>query len=345
MMKRLFFAHLLPAFLVFWGNANGTVITTPAEQLEAPRLYQLDGQVEAVHQSTLTAQTTGQVTEILYDVEDYVERGKLVLTLLDTEHQANLAKAEASLKAAVAKKQEALKEYQRIREVYEKKLVAKAELDRASAALDTAKANEAAAKAALTQVETQLSYTRVTAPYSGIVTERHVELGETAQPGQPLISGISLEKLRVSVDVPQSMISSVREYSQAMIRCCNKPEWKPTGKLTIFPYAEKGSNTFKVRLDLQRDGESLFPGMLVKVAFTVGKAVHLVVPRQAIVYRSEVTGVYVVDEAEKIHFRHIRLGESMGNGKISVLSGLQPGEKVALDPISAVTELKAQRKK
>ena len=338
--KTLFQFLLLLSFT----NAFGAVATVTVDELEVPRTYQLDGTVEAVNQSTLAAQTTGQVAEIFYDVEDYVERGDLVITLLDTEHQANLAKAQASLKAAMAQKQDAAKEYQRTREIYDKKLVAKAELDRASAALDTASANEAAARAALDQVKTQLGYTRITAPYSGIVTRRHVEVGEIAQPGQPLISGISLEELRVSVDVPQSMISAVRQYNQAMILCCGNNQWTPpSGELTVFPYAEPGSNTFQVRIGLKREKETLFPGMLVKVAFTVGKSVHLVIPLKTVVYRSEVTGVYVVDESGRVSLRHIRLGDPLSNGKVSVLSGLLPGEQVALDPIAAGTTLKQQR--
>ena len=338
----LFLLALWFPILASAGSSTELAVATVTE-LETPRTYQLDGTVEAVHQSTVAAQTSGQVTEIFYDVEDYVERGAVIITLLDTEHRTSLAKAEANLKAAKAQKQDAANEYQRTREVYDKKLVAKAELDRAAANLDTASANEAAANAALDQARTQLDYTRITAPYSGIVTQRHIEVGEIAQPGQPLVSGISLEQLRVSVDVPQSMISAVRQFNQAMILCCGDQQWNPSGKLTIFPFAETGSNTFRVRLELNRDKKDLFPGMLVKVAFTIGKSSHLVIPVQAVVYRSEVTGSYVVDDAGRISLRHIRLGEPVANGQISVLSGLLPGEKVALDPITAGKTLKAQR--
>ena len=345
-MRKISLPVLLLSLLLPYSSGNSADLETATiEALEVPRTYQLDGTVEAVHQSTVAAQTSGQVTEILYDVEDYVERGALIIKLLDAEHRANLAKAEANLKAASAKKQDATKEYQRTKEIFDKKLVAKADLDRAVAGLDAATANEAAARAALDQAKTQLDYTRITAPYSGIVTERHIEVGEIAQPGQPLISGISLEKLRVSVDVPQSMIPAVREFNQAMIMCCGEQHWNPSGELTIFPFAEPGSNTFRVRIALNREKKTLFPGMLVKVAFTIGKSSNLVIPMQAVVYRSEVTGAYVIDKSGRVSLRHIRLGDPLGNGSISVLSGLLPGEKVALDPIRAGAELKAQRSK
>jgi hypothetical protein len=113
-------------------------------------------------------------------------------------------------------------------------------------------------------------------------------------------------------------------------------------RLTIFPYAHERSNTFKVRVDLPQGITDLFPGMFVKIAFLTGVKQQLVVPRSAVVYRSEVTAVYVVDEQERVHFRRIRAGKPTGNDMLAVIAGLAKGEKVALDPISAGAELKRQ---
>lgn len=329
--------------LAFSGYTRAAELASaPVEAIETHRMYQLDGTVEAVHQSTLTAQTSGQVVDIFFDVEDFVEKGTLIIQLRDTEQKANLAKAQAQLEAATAQKEEAAKEYQRIKGIYAKKLVAKSELDQALAALDTTTAHQAAALAALSQAQEQQEYTRIKAPFSGIVTQRHIEIGELAQPGTPLMSGISLERLRVSVDVPQSMISLVRQYNKGFVRP-NGADWIEAGGMTIFPFAEKGSNTFKVRLQLPEQTENLFPGMLIKAAFMIGKWPRLVIPRQAVVYRSEVTGCYVVSADGKIGFRHIRLGQPVNDTKVAILSGLTPEERVALDPIKAGAILKAQR--
>jgi hypothetical protein len=102
-----------------------------------------------------------------------------------------------------------------------------------------------------------------------------------------------------------------------------------------------GSNTFKVRLDLPAELENLFPGMFVKTGFVTGKKEELTVPKAAVVYRSEVTGVYVMDPDRGVHFRQIRVGRDHGDALV-VLSGLTPGETVALDPIAAGVALKAQ---
>jgi coenzyme F420-reducing hydrogenase beta subunit len=196
----------------------------------------------------------------------------------------------------------------------------------------------------LEQAREQLSYTRVTAPYKGIVTQRHVQVGEVAHPGTALMSGISLEQLRVTVDVPQSLIIAIRSKGKARVQLPGG-RWISVTDMTIFPFADPASNTFKLRLLLPRKVEHLFPGMLVKTAFETGIAPALVVPVSAVAYRSEVTGVYVLDEDEEhIRFRYVRLGEALGEEVVTVLSGLQEGDKVFIDPIKAGVALKRQRR-
>jgi len=327
--------------LISLAQAGVELDTATAEMREIPREYRLDGVVEAVNQSTLSAQTQGQVEAVLFDVDDYVERGALIIKLKDTEQRAGLAKAEANLKSARARAREAADEQKRVKEIYTKKLVSQAAMDKANTALKSALAALEAAKANLTQAREQLEYTRIRAPFSGIVTHRHIEVGEIAHPGQRLMSGISLDKLRVNVDVPQSLIPIVRKINKASIELPGYG-YVPASKITIFPFAHHGSNTFKVRLDLDNHTENLFPGMFVKTSFIVGSRKQLLVPVQAVVYRSEVTGVYVVNKTGKITLRHIRTGHKIQTGEIIVLSGLQAGEQVALDPIAAGTQLKAQ---
>ncbi len=316
--------------------------TTTAAYRVVPREYRLDGMVEAVNRSTISAQTRGQVEKVLFDVDDYVKKGELIVLLKDTEQRAQLAQAEANQREANARYQEALDDYRRTKGVFEKKLVAQSEMDRATAALRAAKAKREAAIARVKQAKEQLDYTRIRAPYSGIVTDRHIEVGEIANPGQKLISGISLDQLRVIVDVPQSLIPAIRKIGKAKVKQPGNG-YIPASRLTIFPYAHYGSNTFKVRLDLPEGTKNMFPGMSVKTAFTIGEHRQLLIPLRAVVYRSEVTGVYVVDATGRISLRHIRLGRKTGDGHVVVLAGLDEGEQVALDPIAAGTLLKQQQ--
>jgi RND family efflux transporter MFP subunit len=317
--------------------------TAVAVRREAPREYRLDGIIEATNRTTVSAQTSGQVDEVLFDVDDYVEKGQLIVRLRDTEQKSRVAQAEAELEGASARVVAALRDYERTRGVHEKNLASKADMDRATAARDAAEAARDAAEAGLAQAREQLEYTQVRAPYSGIVTERLIQVGETAQPGQRLMSGISLEQLRVLVDVPQNLIQQVRAIGTARVQ---QPggAWVAAQRLTVFPYADPASNTFRVRLELSRGTRNMFPGMVVKTAFVTGSRSELVVPSRAVVHRSEVTAVYVVGADGRVALRQIRVGRQNEDATVAVLAGLDEGEKVALDPVAAGVALKTQPK-
>ena len=315
--------------------------TAGVDYRSVAREYRLDGVVEAINRTTVSAQTQGQVQEILFDVDDFVEKGVVVARLKDTEHRARVTAAAADLKSATAQLDQAKDDYERSTGLFAKKLISDSDMDQSTANFKTAAGGFEAAGARLEQAQEQLAYTEIRAPYSGIVTHRHVQVGEIASPGSPVMSGISLEDLRVIVDVPQSVIPSVRDGSGARIYLDDGTAIE-AGRITVFPFADLGSNTFKVRLDLPRNTKSLFPGMFVKTGFVTGERRNLAVPKAAVVFRSEVTGAYVVGEDGKVQFRQIRLGRAMDDA-YTVLAGLSEGERVALDPIAAGVVLKSQQ--
>jgi RND family efflux transporter MFP subunit len=288
-----------------------------------------DGVIEAVHRATISAQTSGRVIEVNFDVDDYVSKGDVILRIRDTEQKAALAAAQARFEEAQA-------EFNRIKEVYRKKLVAKSAFDKAQAALKSARAS-------LDQAREQLEHTVVRAPYSGIVVARHIEVGETAQPGQPLMTGISLEQLRATSNVPQRDIAAVRRLLKARVLLPGGRGELPGDKLTISPYADPDSHTFNVRVDLPPGQHGVYPGMFTKVSFVVGQTRRLLVPAAAVVNRSEVTAVYVLSPQGRVEFRQIRTGARRGQDQIEVLAGLEAGERVAVDPIKAGVYLKETR--
>ncbi|KAA6187417.1 efflux RND transporter periplasmic adaptor subunit [Thiohalocapsa marina] len=315
---------------------------TEARYRTVAREYRLDGIIEAIHRTTVSAQTQGQVEEIFYDVDDFVNKGEVLVRLRDTEHRTRVAQAAAELKAAAAQLQQAEDEFARVEGLFKNKNVSESAMDQAEADLQSAQARLEAAQAGLAQANEQLEYTRIRAPYSGIVTHRHVEVGEIASPGQQVMSGISLEQLRVVVDVPQSVIPAVREFGKIKVYLPDG-EVVEAGRITVFPFADMGSNTFTVRVDLNERTQGLFPGMFVKTGIVTGKKRELTVPRSAVVYRSEVTGVYVLADSGRISLRQVRVGRALGDDLV-LLSGLTEGERVALDPIAAGVVLKAQVK-
>ena len=304
----------------------------------APRERIWDGRIEAVNQATVSAQTSGRIAELPFDVNDFVDAGKVIMRFTDTEQQAALARAEAALQEARARFAEAGQEFDRVSSMFENGTVSKARFDQAKANRDAAQARLTAARSGVETAKEQLEYTVVRAPYAGIVAKRHVELGELVSPGQPLITGLSLQSLRVNVDVPQSMFHSIRTIGKAFVYIDDD---RIAGtELTFFPVADSAANTFRVRVDLPDGSATLYPGMTVKVGFVVGETRRLLVPAVAVVRRSELSAVYVTD-GERVMLRQVRLGRRYGES-LEVLAGLSDGEIVAADPVAAGIYLKEQ---
>jgi RND family efflux transporter MFP subunit len=303
---------------------------------KAPLERAFDGTIEAVNQGTVSAQTSGRVLEVMYDVNDFVPAGAVIVKLKGTEQRASLGQAQAALQEATAAEAEVNKRHTRVLELLKERVVSQQQADQVAAERDAAAARVTAARAAIDSAREGVSYTEIRAPYAGIVTKRHIEVGESVSPGALLMSGLSLQFLRVSVDLPQSVVEKVRSTRQAAIYVNGKRV--EAKKITIFPEATAQSNTFKTRVDLPENATDLYPGMFVKVSFVVGDSERLLIPASALVERSEITAVYVVDSQGKTALRQVRLGHRFDN-KIEVLAGLRQGETIALDPIAAITHL------
>ena len=316
-----------------------TAVPTVAVAYEvAPRERIWDGRVEAVNQATVSAQTSGRIAELPFDVNDYVEAGAVIMRFTDTEQRAALTRAQASLDESQARFEQAEQEYERVSNMFENETVSQSRFDQATANRNAAQARLNSAHGGVATAREQLEYTVVRAPYSGIVAERHVELGELVSPGQPLITGLSLQSLRVNVDVPQSMFRAVHTIGKAFVYIGD--ERIEGEELTFFPVADTAANTFRVRVDLPDGSATLYPGMFVKVGFVVGETKRLLIPSSAVVRRSELSAVYVVRD-DRVALRQVRLGRRYGDS-IEVLAGLVEGEAVATDPVKAGIFLKEQ---
>ena len=374
------------------GNAEIPTLNTDLEVVKAVAEevvdYQmLDGQVEAVNKSTVSSQTAGVITKLSYDVGDFVKQGELIARISSENQKSGLQQAQAavsesksaisSASAAVVQAGAAVREatanysvaraeFNRVKGLYAKHILARSQYDQAEAAMksslarvESAKANQSAAtaktnaarsslsasQAGLSKAGEQLAYTEVIAPYSGIVTERHVELGEVVGAGTSIMTGISLDEVRVVTNIPQRIILAVRENNSARLYIEGDSIGIPVKKLTIFPYADASTNAFKVRASLESAPQGLFPGVFVKLGFNVGSEKRLVVPASAIAYRSEVTGVYVINSNGEPRLRYVRVGSQTPEGTVRILAGLDEGETIAIDPVHAAVVLKASQLK
>jgi RND family efflux transporter MFP subunit len=317
-------------------SALGSMVV---QSVQSPLERTVDGTIEAVNQATVSAQTAGRITEILYDVNDVVPAGAVIIRLKGNEQRAGLQGAQAALTEAKARNAEAATTYQRNSELFQRHVVSKAQLDQATANRDAAAAHLTAAEAGIATAREGVGYTEIRAPYGGVVTKRLVEVGESVSPGTPLMSGLSLQDLRVNTNVPQSIVMQVRRRRQAAVYIGNQRI--EATKITIFPEAATPSSTFRARLDLPPGALDLAPGMYVKVGLVVGEANRLLIPASAVVERSEVTGVYVLDSHGHASLRYVRPGQRLGD-KLEILAGLESGERIALDPIAAGTQVVAQ---
>ena len=340
--------RIMPAIVVFFlgmnlvlANAADGLETITSKRLQMPLEYLVDGVVEARQQATLSAEVAGKIESVNFDVDDFVEQGQVVMTIRDREYRAQRQKARAALDEARANLQDTQLEFKRNQDLHRQKLISQSVLDKASANLKAAQARVASAEANLAQAEEQLGYTVISAPYSGVVVERHVEPGESVGPGQPIMTGYALGQLRVSANVPQSVIAGLREYGVARVLLLEDGSAVEVTRVIIHPFANPQNHSFPVRLDLPEIDQALFPGMLVKVALKTGTTERMLLPQQAVVSRAEVNAVYVLDDRGKLSFRQVRPGNRIGD-QVEILAGLDEGETIALDPVRAGIEHKRQ---
>ncbi|WP_026225124.1 efflux RND transporter periplasmic adaptor subunit [Teredinibacter turnerae] len=316
--------------------------TVQVTRASVPREMDFDGVVEAVNQAVVSAQTSGRIVELPFDVGDFVAKGDVVARFTDTEQQAALAAAKAGVEEARARAAEASQQYARISDVFKKGLVAKAAFDQAEAANQAALARVESATAAVKDAQERVAHTRVIAPYSGIVVARLTDVGATVAPGTPLIEGLSLDHLRVRVAIPQQHIGPLRQHKKARVILASGQS-VAVDEMRIPPSANAASQSFSVLLTLPSGAiqTPVFPGTLVKVAFVTEQTEALLVPTAAVAHRGEVTAAYVVAD-NRVSFRYLRLGKAVGADDYVVLAGLEPGEHVLLDTVAAASAYKSQ---
>jgi len=309
--------------------------TAPVEWRELDLTYSSEALIEAVRQSTVAAQISGRIVDIRFDTGDYVKKGEVIVRIDERASTQAVAASQAQVQEAEATLRNARAGYERSRQLYAQNFISQAALDKAEADYKSAQARVTALLAGAGQAATERSFATVVAPYSGIVSARHIELGEMATPGRPLMTGFDPSTLRVVATVPQAQVSAIQAVGTARVEIPSINKWIEVKRLTVVPAADPRTHTTRIRLELPEDVRGIYPGVFARAHFVLGKELRLLVPRQAVVRRSEVTAVYVVDDSGRPQLRQVRLGTAADERSIEVLSGLQRGERVALEPVRA----------
>lgn len=307
----------------------------PVQYREVEQTYSVDGVVEATRQSTVSAQISGRVKAIFFDVGDRVSQGQILLKIDEREADQALAGSRAQLSQAQAALQNARLNYERSQELFKQKFISQAALDKAKSDYEMAKAQAEASEAGAQQSALAQSYTSVIAPYAGVVAARMVEMGEMVTVGKPLMTGFDPSQLRVIASVPQDRLKDIGTHPVVTVEVPSLNRWIKAASVTVQPAADLRTHSTQVRIDLPANQTNLYPGMFVRTHFVVGKENKMLIPTSAVVRRSEVVAVYVVDEKGMPRLRQVRLGEANAQNEIEVLAGLNIGERVAREAVKA----------
>ena len=193
-------------------------------------------------------------------------------------------------------------------------------------------------QAELQALDSKLRDARSIAPFSGVIVKKFVEVGDTVQPGQPLLNFADVEYLQVEVDVPARLRPGLREGMMVKAELDVNNRQIPVRVAQVFPMADPQRHTVKVKFDLPQGVSE--PGMYAKVLipdFTAPARANPVIPGSAIRYNGSLPGVYVLNDRGDPQLRLIRVGEEVSGGFVTVLSGLTAGERILANPGPRIT--------
>ena len=315
--------------------------TAPAQAAALQGQTGFDGVVEAVRQTVIAAQVAGAVMELGVKAGDRVQAGQLLLRIDARAADQTAAASNAQVQAARAALDVATREYERQKQLHQKKYISQAALERAESEFKATSAQVAAQMAQAGAARTQTGLHTVRAPYAGVVAEVPVALGDMAMPGRPLLTLYDPAALRVTASVPQSASGSVQADTVRveLPGLAASQQWPRATRVQVLPTVDAATHTVQVRAELGAGPDGVAPGMFARLwlpvtgSATAGKTVT--VPLKAVVRRAEMTGVYVQGEGGKPLLRQVRLGRVEGE-RVEVLSGVAPGEQVVVDPQSAL---------
>ena len=319
------------------------VATVVVQSAAAGGGFELEGSLQPLRQSTVAAQVGGNVLELAVKAGDRVKAGQLLARIDDRDAQAALARSEAGVAQADAEHRNARLQAERTRELRSQGFVSQAAQDVADTQLKAASAGLAQAQAGRTQASLARGYAAVTAPFDAVVQATHVEAGDLATAGRPLVTIYAPGQLRAVVQVPASRSALARAAGSVLVQLPDG-RWVTPVARTDLPTADAVSQTVEWRLDLSSAvstdvGAGLLPGQNVRVRFAgapvaADVASRLTVPASAVLRRGELTAVYVA-QGNGFVLKAVRLGADRGAAGVEVLAGLKAGERVALDPVRA----------
>jgi RND family efflux transporter MFP subunit len=356
-MKVLIRASLLAVFVAMMAGCHGGESASPvavesmqarlveSQQQQVPLNVRSTGTVHARETVIVSAQIMGRIQQIMVREGDSVRAGQTLVVLDDASLRASTDQAQAAVKVAQSEQVAAQTDaklaastMERYKQLQAEKSVSPQEMDEvsrraeaAAARLDAVRAQTDAARAQESGARTMLGYTRLLAPFSGIVTARMADPGTIASPGAPLLQVDQIGDLQLDATVDESAISTIHKGMKAQVEIDGGNSTSLAGTVAeIVPAADPASHTFLVKIDLPSSSQ-LRAGMYGTAEFANGTRQAILIPRSAVVMRGSLASAYILDGQGIAQLRSLTLGATQGN-LIEVLSGISSGERLVDAP-------------
>ncbi len=300
-------------------------------EVEKEVYHEVVGTLKAANRVVIAAKVLATIEEITVRAGDTVTAGDLLVRLDDADLQARKRQAEQEVVAAEATYNEAKREFDRVKSLFEQNVVTRADYDRAQRALTVADADRRRAQEALKEAMVMLSYTQIRAPKSGRVVDRLAEPGDLAQPGKPLLILYDAESLRVEAPVPESLAMQLKVGEKLKVRIDALGEEFESAIVEIVPQADAPSRSFLVKVALPKR-DDLYEGMVARLFIPAGVRRHLCLAADAVIRVGQLEFVDVIRKDGTLERRLIKTGRFGMPGRLEVLSGLEANERVVLYP-------------
>jgi RND family efflux transporter MFP subunit len=317
-------------------------VAKPVEQ-KVTRYFEATGNATAINSANLVARVSGFLTEIAYQDGTPVKQGAHLFTIEPEPYQLKLQQAQAAEAAAEATVTQTQAEFDRQQELASRQVVSKAALDNATANRDTAKAKLLQAQADTRQARINLDYTRVTAPFDGIVTARQVSIGELVGGSgtQVLATIVQLDPIHVSFNASERDVLQVRDMlvkrgqnaanllgTAVEVALQTDQGFPHKGKLDyIAPTVNQATGTLAARAILANEQRLMLPGFFVRVRVPLEEQPALLVPSVALGADQAGRYVFVVAGDNTVQQRKVTVGPSVGEMAV-IETGLKADERV-----------------
>jgi RND family efflux transporter MFP subunit len=298
------------------------------------------GVVEARVAADLGFRILGSVNSRPVEVGDLVTRGQVVATLESSSQSLEVRAAEADLRNAEARRANAQVSRNRQQTLTDGGLASEALFEQAEQALKSAQANVGKAEAILAKAREQLDYTTLRAQFDGIVTKTSIEVGQTADAGAPVVTVAQPEEREVVIDVPDETYSKLRTGTPFILRLQLDPQMAVRGVVReLAPSADPLTRTRRVRITLLSPGDGFRIGAVATAYLAPSNRNPVKVPRRA-VGTGDGVFVWIVDEEKKTVTRRVIEVDhaSLSTDEVTVLRGLDDGERVVLAGVNSLVE-------